>query len=123
MSNKRNNLLVPQSGGTFQDLILHIKLIWRLMGDRRVNWLLKILPIASLVYLVWPIDAISLPLIGVLDDAAVILLSSTLFINLCPDEVVQEHLNALRKVITGAWRDAPETTEIIEVETPESQDE
>ncbi len=123
MSRNRNELLVPQNNGFFQDLILRLKLIWRLMGDRRVNFLLKILPVASLVYLIWPIDAISLPVIGVLDDAAVIWLGSTLFVSLCPEEVVQEHLNALRKVITASWRDAPPTTDIVEVDSPEDGEE
>ncbi|MEZ0395137.1 MAG: YkvA family protein [Anaerolineales bacterium] len=123
MTRKRNDLLIPENSGFFQELILRLKLIWRLMGDRRVNFLLKILPVASLVYLFWPIDAISLPVIGALDDAAVLWVGSTLFVSLCPEEVVQEHLNSLRKVITGAWRDAPPSTEIVAAEPSESDDE
>lgn len=123
MSRNRNELLVPENSGFFQDLILRLKLIWRLIGDRRVNFLLKILPVASLVYLIWPIDAISLPIIGVLDDAAVLWLGSTLFVSLCPEEVVQEHLNALRKVITASWRDASPTADIVEVDSPEDGEE
>lgn len=123
MSQNKRDWLATQNSGFFQDLILRLKLIWRLMADRRVNFLLKILPVASLIYLVWPIDAISLPVIGVLDDAAVLWLGSTLFINLCPEEVVREHLNALQKVIAGAWRDAPETGEIVEAQIHEPGEE
>jgi hypothetical protein len=31
---------------------------------------------------------------------------TSLFVALCPDDVVQEHMNALNKVVTANWRDA-----------------
>ncbi len=92
MANKTNrNLTLPQKAGFFQDLTLRIKLILRLMGDGRVNPLLKLLPIGSLVYLIVPDIA---P--GPIDDAAVIWLATYLFVELCPPHVVQEHLDALK---------------------------
>lgn len=89
--------IVPYRGGVWRDLLLHIKLILRLMGDRRVNIFLKFLPILSLAYLLWPFDPVPIyiPVIGALDDAAVIWLGTSLFIELCPSEVVQEHLKRL----------------------------
>lgn len=89
--------IVPYRGGVWRDLLLHIKLILRLMGDRRVNIFLKLLPILSLAYLLWPFDPVPIyiPVIGALDDAAVIWLGTSLFIELCPSEVVQEHLKRL----------------------------
>jgi hypothetical protein len=83
--------MLPQSGGFFQELTLRIKLILKLLGDRRVNVLLKILPIGSLIYLVMPDLA---P--GPIDDAAVMWLATYLFVELCPPEVVREHLEALK---------------------------
>ena len=98
MSEKSDRkIILPQSGGFFKDLTLRLKLILRLLGDGRVNPLLKILPIGSLVYLVMPDIA---P--GPIDDAAVIWLATYLFVELCPPGVVQEHLealNATRKVM------------------------
>lgn len=98
MSEKPNRkIILSQGGGFFQDLTLRLKLILRLLGDGRVNPLLKILPIGSLVYLVFPDIA---P--GPIDDAAVIWLATYLFVELCPPGVVQEHLealNATRKVM------------------------
>ena len=92
MSEKTNRkIMLPQSGGFFQELTLRIKLILKLLGDRRVNLLLKILPIGSLVYLVMPDIA---P--GPIDDAALIWLATYLFVELCPPDVVQEHLEALK---------------------------
>ena len=91
---KNNKLMVPQ-GGMVRDLVKRLKLISRLMGDRRVNILLKLLPLASLAYLVWPIDAVAIPVIGVLDDAAILWIGSTLFVELCPPNVVKEHRTEL----------------------------
>ncbi len=98
MSDKPNRkIMLSKNGGFFQDLTLRLKLILRLLGDGRVNPLLKILPIGSLVYLLVPDIA---P--GPIDDAAVIWLATYLFVELCPPNVVQEHLeglNATRKVM------------------------
>ena len=92
MADKMNRKLVlPQSGGIFRELSLRIKLILKLLGDKRVNPLLKILPVGSLIYLVLPDIA---P--GPIDDAALIWLATYLFVELCPPDVVQEHLEALK---------------------------
>ncbi len=72
-------------------VILRIKLIWRLMHDRRVSFWLKTLPVLSLIYLFNPVD---LP--TPLDDAAVIGIGFTAFVYLCPQDVVQEHMSALQ---------------------------
>ena len=120
MTEKRD-LIGSQNTGFFQDLIQRVKLIGRLMGDKRVNFFLKILPVAAVIYLVSPVDiapGLALPVIGVLDDAAVIWLGTTLFMALCPEDVVQEHITALNKVVDSTWRNATESTvsEIVEVE-------
>jgi hypothetical protein len=91
MNNKPPNKLTSSNPGFFQDILLQIKLIYRLMGDKRVNPFLKLLPIGGLIYFIVPDLAI-----GPLDDAAVIGLASYLFIELCPDNVVQEHRQKLR---------------------------
>jgi uncharacterized membrane protein YkvA (DUF1232 family) len=122
---KRHDILTNQNSGFFQDLVLRLKLILRLMGDRRVNFFLKLLPIAAAIYVISPIDLIPgavLPVIGALDDAVVLWLGTTLFVTLCPDEVVQEHTNALQKVVTGTWRDAPEQAETSEIIDGEAND-
>jgi uncharacterized membrane protein YkvA (DUF1232 family) len=128
MAKEPNNLIPSQDTGFFQDLILRGKLILRLMGDKRINFFLKLLPVAAVVYLVSPVDllpGLALPIIGALDDAAVLWLGTTLFVNLCPDAVVQEHMNILQKVVTAQWRDAEEPGGVIDasVQDPESGDE
>ncbi len=94
----RKDLMIPPQGGMIRDFVLRVKLILRLVRDRRVSFWLKIIPVAGLVYLVSPIDLIpdiALPVIGELDDAAVLWLTNALFIELCPRDVVREHVRAL----------------------------
>jgi len=108
MAKKKSTILANRDPGVIRDLTFRVKLIWRLMKDKRVNIFLKILPVGALIYLISPIDLIpglALPVIGALDDAVVLWLGATLFVSLCPDEVVQEHTDALQKVIKGEWRD------------------
>ena len=100
MSQDQNKNVVP-SQGFFNDMANRVKLILRLMADKRVNPLIKLLPIGSLLYFIIP-DFV----IGPLDDVAVIWLGSYLFVELCPPYVVEEHMAALRnQPLMGQWRD------------------
>ena len=93
---KRGDITVSSGGGMLRDLVLRFKLIVRLMGDSRVNPFIKLLPIASLAYLIWPVDLISLvPGVSALDDVALISLGAYMFIEFCPPHVVEEHMQQL----------------------------
>jgi uncharacterized membrane protein YkvA (DUF1232 family) len=77
------------------------------MFDPRVPlWLKTIVP-ASLVYLVSPIDFVPdvIPGLGQLDDLAVIVIGVKLFIELCPPEIVRQHLQEL--LGEANWRVEP----------------
>jgi uncharacterized membrane protein YkvA (DUF1232 family) len=94
---KSGKMVVPQ-GGMMRDVVKRLKLIARLMGDSRVNFFLKALPLASVAYLIFPFDlapGVVFPIIGALDDAAILWLGSNLFVELCPDDVVKEHMRAI----------------------------
>lgn len=99
MADKRpSKIMVPPQGGMLRDLVARLKLIARLMGDRRVNIFLKLLPLASLAYLISPVDlapGVAFPIIGALDDVGILWIGTTLFVELCPPKVVQEHMNEL----------------------------
>jgi len=69
---KSSDIIVTQQGGVVRNILNQLKLIFRLMGDRRVNFFAKLVPVGALIYLVSPIDAVSLPIIGVVDDAALL---------------------------------------------------
>jgi uncharacterized membrane protein YkvA (DUF1232 family) len=74
--------------------MVKFKLIMRLMGDRRVSFWVKLLPIGALAYVLSPVDLVpgaALPVVGALDDMAILWLGVNMFIQLCPPEVVAEH--------------------------------
>lgn len=100
MPEKKLRNIVPGEGW-FHDLSLRVHLILRLMADSRVPIWLKMLPLGSLVYLLVP-DLMP----GPIDDAVIVWLGAYLFVELCPQHVVQEHLEELTQgVISGKWRD------------------
>ncbi len=66
--------------------------------------------------MILPEGLAALPLITSVDDALVIWLGLYLFVELCPDDVVEEHLQTLRKVIPGEWRDAPPDEPVLDAE-------
>jgi len=79
---------------------LNAKLFLKLMLDRRVKKRYKILiPMVVYLYLKKGKDIIpdSIPVLGQLDDIAVVALGLTTFFKKVPPEVIQEHLKALSK--------------------------
>lgn len=114
MPNKRKVLPSPDTGFV-EGIANHLKLVWALMKDQRINSLLKLLPIGSLVYLISPIDV---P--GPLDDFAVVWASTYVFIELCPPDVVDELRAEINRTIPGTWAesDSPdlEDEDIIDAE-------
>lgn len=85
-SEKNNNVL--------QDIWQNLQLAFRLYGDPRVSMLLKTMaPVVALAYIIMPIDLLPdfIPVLGQLDEVAIILLLVRLFISLAPPEVVAEY--------------------------------
>jgi hypothetical protein len=111
MTENKQRKIITARGGVLNDLTMRVKLIVRLMADPRVSPFLKILPVASLVYLLFP-DLVP----GPLDDAVIIWLGSYLFVELCPPQVVQEHMAALQQVVPGEWREAQSDGDVIDGE-------
>jgi len=96
-------------GGLFDNL----RLIVCLMKDPRVNFLLKLLPIGALLYLIFPIDFLPL---NPLEDAAVLWLGGTLFVELCPNHIVQEHRLALQQSTRGVDIVEKKTSDVVDAE-------
>jgi uncharacterized membrane protein YkvA (DUF1232 family) len=93
MNRKPSQSIIPSQGGVLKDLTLRAKLMFQLLGDRRVSAWLKLIPLGALVYFVSPIDLIPaavVPGIGALDDVALLWLGYYMFLELCPPEVVRE---------------------------------
>ena len=100
MAENKDQKIVSRSGGFLQDLANRARLIGRLVMDSRVNPFLKILPVGALLYVVFP-DLLPL---NPVDDAFVLWLGTSLFVELCPHEVVQQHLQALQSAAPEGWQ-------------------
>ncbi len=77
-----------------QEIWQNGQLAWRLYADPRVSFLLKaMVPALWLAYFILPIDLVPdlIPVLGQLDDIAVLLLLVRFFISLAPPEIVAEH--------------------------------
>ena len=116
MSDNDDRKIVSSKGGVFNEFTNYFKLVVRLMGDRRVNPLLKLLPVGTLVYFVVP-DIVP----GPIDDAVIVWLGTYMFVELCPPDVVQEHSEALDRVVPGEWHDSQDS--IVEEENKEVDEE
>ena len=109
--------LVPTNQGLVQDVLTRGRLIYRLMRDKRVNNYLKLLPIASLVYLISPVDF--LPFLP-FDDLAVMGMGLYMFVELCPQFVVEEHLTNLRLNVARPFQNAEKDELIVDGEIVEN---
>jgi len=106
MTTKTNRSLDQAKEGFFNELYHNLRLIIRLVRDGRVNFFFKLLPIGALLYWVIPFDFFP---VNPLDDALVIWLGFSLFLELCPDDVVEEHRAALRGTSQGG--ESPEVVD------------
>ena len=116
MAKEKKVVQVGEAAGILAEIIKNIKLIWRLLNDRRVPpWLKMIVP-ATLLYLFFPVDIVPdiVPGLGQLDDIAVILLGLKLFVEMCPREIVRQHMDELASM-ASPWRVVEED------ETPEAE--
>ena len=82
---------MQRTAGILSEILRELGLIWRLMVSRQVSSWTKLVPLAIVLYIISPIDLIPDPLLGLgqIDDVALLLLGSQLFIALCPRDVVQ----------------------------------
>ena len=90
--------------------VRELKLLRRLLLDERVPLWQKAIPVAAALYLVSPLDLIPdfLPLLGQLDDLAVLWGSLRLFRSLAPPALIEEHLAYVDGELVDApgWRSA-----------------
>ena len=93
-----NRIRAPKDMGEVVDLIrrlpTYIRLVWALLRDGRVPAQQKLILAGIGAYLFFPIDLIPdfVPVLGQLDDLAVVLLGLDLFIRSAPPDIVEEHL-------------------------------
>lgn len=115
---KTRTITVPKQKGVIRDFVSNLKLIFKLMGDNRVSPWVKLIPIGALVYWISPVDLLmGIPGIDAVDDAAVLWIGSTLFIELCPRDVVEEHRKQIDSNVQGTSGE-----EIVDAESTDVND-
>lgn len=93
--------------GIIAEISRSLQLAWRLLNDPRVPSLTKLtIPALALIYLFFPIDLAPdlIPLLGQLDDLAVLAIALRAFIALCPPDIVRQHETGMD---AAAYRDTP----------------
>jgi len=81
-----------------QKVVIHsprfVRVFYRLMRDRRVSWLAKMVPLLGIMMLITPpaLELDFIPIIGELDWLLVGYLTLKLFLWMCPADVVREHV-------------------------------
>ncbi len=100
MADRRTRATTPdEQAGFLADLLREGQLVWKLMGDPRVATATKVmLPLLAVLYFLSPVDLIPdfLPVLGQMDDLAVLALAVKLFVTLAPPQVVAEYREAIR---------------------------
>ena len=73
-------------------VVSFLKLVWRLLRDRRVPLFTKIIPVIAFIYLVMPNDIIRdfIPILGHFDDLIVVSLLLLLFVAAAPGRIVAD---------------------------------
>jgi len=95
------NLQSSKDSNFFREIADYLKLVWLLWTDERISPFLKILPLGSLIYMVSPFDMI-IPLI---DDVGVAWFFTYLFVELCPEDIVEEHRQNIINTIEREWKE------------------
>jgi hypothetical protein len=114
MPEKYNSDLNSSNGGFIHRLVFRIKLVFRLLGDARVSPFLKIIPLGSFLYALIPIN---IP--GPVDELFVLTLGFYLFVELCPLQVVEEHMINIKNPALERMRRPPNPDSIIDAEYQE----
>ena len=79
------------SPGFWLNLFNSFRVAWQLMWDGRVPFSTKLVPILTVLYILSPIDLVPDVVLGLgqLDDVAIFLLGTKLFIAMSPKDIVE----------------------------------
>ena len=96
-------------------LPLYGRLLWGLLRDGRVSPQQKLILVGIVGYLLVPFDLIPdfIPVVGQLDDLAVVLLGLDLFIRTAPADVVNEHLARISRDEDDLRRDTEQVAQLL----------
>jgi uncharacterized membrane protein YkvA (DUF1232 family) len=95
---KRSEIPLPPDYNLWKRISEPLRLAWALFMDNEIPALNKVLPLIGIAYLLSPIDLMPdfIPLLGLLDDLGIILITIGLFIMSTPYELREKHLRRIR---------------------------
>ena len=97
-------------------LVSQARLAVRLLREPVVPLLTKALPVLGAVYVVSPLDFLPdvLPILGEVDDLAVMMIAVSVFLHMCPTGAVRFHRTAITQ--GHKYSPMPSTGEVIDAE-------
>lgn len=106
---------------TARKLPTYARLVWGLARDPRVPLEQKAVLAGIAAYLVFPIDLIPdfIPVIGELDDLAVVIFGLDWFIRNAPPDVVEEHMTRIAKRDDTLSRDLESASGVLQTRATE----
>ena len=88
-------------------LINSISLIWKLMTDKRVPFIIRMAIPLALIYVISPVDFLPdlIPFAGRIDDLVALAIGLMVLLKLAPKKVVNEYKEPKKTVIDGKFRE------------------
>ncbi|MDX1663668.1 MAG: DUF1232 domain-containing protein [Candidatus Promineifilaceae bacterium] len=85
--------------GFWRETWQQVRLVYYLLRDPEVPAYLKLLPLAAVLYVLFPLDLAPdlWPVIGQLDDLTALLVGAKVFVDLAPPHVVARHMDAMQE--------------------------
>ena len=117
MPEKDDRTPIRASGGFIHELILRIKLFFLLFKDARINLIIKSIPLIAMGYVLMPIN---IP--GPFDEVGVLVIGYYLFVELCPTNIVEEHMINLRNPTLVKMYQPPNPDSIVDAEYEEVEE-
>ena len=107
---------VGEALDTAKQIPMYARLIWALARDPRVPVGQKAVLGGIAAYLMFPIDIIPdfIPVIGELDDLAVLLLGLDWFLRNAPEDVVEEHMSKIALHQDTLTRDLDKASTVVQ---------
>lgn len=111
-----------EAANFLSEVVREARLTWALLTDGRVSPGVKMIPFATLLYILSPIDLLPDPILGLgqLDDLAALMLGVKLFMDMCPRGIVKEHLERMSSM-AGSYRVVEEERTPPSLDAPEER--
>lgn len=119
MTNQTHNTSPQTKAGLLAEIARNVQLVWRLLKDSRVStWAKLAIPGLAALYLLWPVDLLPdvLPVLGQMDDLALLALAVKLFIDLCPPDLVRQHRDDLAGKPSTPAQTARDSDQVVDAE-------